>query len=224
MIRTFVATLFLAALMLTAAAGQGNKEKDATAKETGSQVSKEKSTGKTTSTEKQKLAPGGKPGATPLPRPTPPAGSGGKDGGGMKDKGGMKPGDKGNGDAGNAQLGADVMILNVMKNDAAAKPNPNGAGRLVPVKVEWKVKLSPGAKLMELEAMLKTTNTDNSMTTVNKMLSLTANSDTIMLPMPEGVFAKEFVLKINSKCATGTGRTVASSQTKTGMFPVATKQ
>lgn len=227
MIRKFAASLFISALTLTPALAQTQKTKEPVEKskqESGSAAKK--------TTEKSKApSQNDKLSKAPLPRPTPPAGNNGgmKDSGGVKDAGGMghggmKPGDKGNGGAGNEQLGAEVMILNVMKEDAAAKPNPNGAGRLVPVKIEWKVKLSRGAKLMELEAMLSTTNTDNSMTKVSKMLSLAANSDTIMLPMPEGVFAKDFVLKINSKCTTAAGRTVSSTQSKTGMFPVSAKK
>lgn len=233
MIRKFAASLFISALTLTPVLAQKETTKE---KEVVEKTKQEKVSGKKGSETSKTLSPSdNKMNSAPLPRPTPPAGfNGGKDHGGMnqggmKDNGGMghggmKPGDKGNGGAGDIQLGAEVMILNVMKDDAAAKPNPNGAGRLVPVKVEWKVKLSPGAKLMELEAMLSTTNTDNSMTKISKMLTLAANSETIMLPMPEGVFAKDFVLKINSKCATGTGRTASSTETKTGMFPVSAKR
>ncbi|MDX2044179.1 MAG: hypothetical protein SF097_23425 [Acidobacteriota bacterium] len=221
MVRKFAASLFISALTLTPVLAQKETTKE---KEVVEKAKQEKVAGKKATEKSQNLSPSEKMSKKPLPRPTPPAGNNG----GMKDNngmgpGGMKPGDKGNGGAGDIQLGAEVMILNVMKNDANAKPNPNGAGRLVPVKVEWKVKLSPGAKLMELEAMLSTTNTDNSMTKVSKMLSLAANSETIMLPMPEGVFAKDFVLKINAKCATASGRTVSSTETKTGMFRVAGK-
>lgn len=213
MIRKLAASLFISALTLTPAVALGQ-----TAQEAAEKAQQVKNNGKKVTEKPKTLAPNEKVKSEPLPRPTPPVGNNGGMG-----HGGMKPGDKGNGGAGDIQLGAEVMILNVMKDDAAAKPNPNGAGRLVPVKVEWKVKLSRGAKLMELEAMLSTTNTDNSMTKVSKMLSLAANSETIMLPMPEGVFAKDFVLKINAKCATASGRTVSSTETKTGMFRVAGK-
>lgn len=219
MIRKFAASLLISALTLTPALAQTPATKDTGEKAKQTEKSKqEKVGGKKGSEAPKTLSPSENSSKAPLPRPTPPAGfNGGKDNGGMG-HGDMKPGDKGN-----EQFGVEGMILNVMKDDVAAKPNPNGAGRLVPVKVEWKVKLSPGAKLMELEAMLNTTNTDNSMTKVSKMLSLAANSETIMLPMPEGVFAKDFVLKINAKCATASGRTVSSTETKTGMFRVAGK-
>lgn len=240
MIRKLAATLFIAALTLTPALAQNEASK-----KSAENPAAQKTKGKTESAKAKEKTPSSEktiPASQTRPGPSfngsregavkEPGGqnNGGKEGGkqepgimnqhGDPNQGGAKPGDKGNIGAGNPQLGADVMILNVMKDDANAKPNPNAAGRLVPVKVEWKVKLSPGAKLMELEAMLNTTNTDNSMTKVSKMLRLTANSDTIMLPMPEGVFAKEFVLKINSKCATQSNRTVSSSQSKTGTFPV----
>ncbi|MFN0109726.1 MAG: hypothetical protein ACKVZH_12805 [Blastocatellia bacterium] len=232
MIRQFAATVFISALFLTPAVAQNNQPKES-AQKVSDANSKGKEVQKTNSPQKTLKPSNSANSPAPLPRPTPPpkGGNGGiGDQGGMKEhsgmnqggqnQGGMKPGDKGNGGVPTDQFGAEVMIVNVMKEDSAAKPNPNGAGRLVPVRVEWKVKLSPGAKLMELEAVLKTTNTDNSMTTVSKMLSLSANSETIMLPMPEGVFAKEFVLKINSKCSTQSSRTVSSSKMKSGSFPV----
>ncbi len=144
-------------------------------------------------------------------------GHGGMMGGGHQNHGGN------NNDNGNLNLGVDVTILNVIKKDADAKPNPKGEGRLVPVMISWKNKLSPGAKLMELEAVLKTSNTDNSNTTVTKMLGLTDTNETLMLPMPEGVFAKEFVLRIKSKCGAnvnGANRVISSEKIKSGVFPL----
>jgi hypothetical protein len=119
--------------------------------------------------------------------------------------------------------GIEIMILNVTKEDTNAKPNPRGAGRLVPVKIQWKTGPWDDARLIELEARLMTSNTDNSTAEAKKMLQVTGSSDTLMLPMPDGVFAKEFKLILTGKCSftdeNGVSRTAPSQATKTGVFP-----
>ncbi|MBP6823312.1 MAG: hypothetical protein KA368_17310 [Acidobacteria bacterium] len=116
-----------------------------------------------------------------------------------------------------------ITIHEVTKKDAAAKPNPNGAGRLVPVDVRWDAKLPEGAKLHEIKAILKTKNTDGQSTVVEQSISVEkfvsgrADGGTIMLPMPEGVFAKEFTLTMKGKFRVGE-KLIDESVTKSGTF------
>jgi len=118
----------------------------------------------------------------------------------------------------------EITILSVTKDDAGAKPVPNGPGRLVPVTIQWRTGPSNGAQLLSLDATLRTTNTDGSTTEVKKALAVRATSDTLTLPMPQGVFAKAFVLTLNSKCslteANGESSVVTSQTSKRGDFPV----
>jgi hypothetical protein len=121
----------------------------------------------------------------------------------------------------------EVTILGVVKEDAGAVPNSKASGRLVPVRIEWKTKPWGDAKLIQLNAELTTSNTDGSTARVDKALSLTAVRDTLMLPMPEGVFAREFKLKITAKCSfseNGKPATAVSSAIKTGAFAIAGRE
>ncbi|HZS07048.1 MAG TPA: hypothetical protein VFD58_19585 [Blastocatellia bacterium] len=129
------------------------------------------------------------------------------------------------------QQAAEIKILNVTKEDAAAKKNPNGPGRIIPVKLQWTTRTWPGAKLVELEVVLRTTNTDGSNTEVKKLMpiedarpgAVVAQNGTLMLPMPDDVFAQEFTLTLNSKCSfreNGVLRTATSRAIKSGAFPV----
>src|SRR5262249_25826320 len=118
----------------------------------------------------------------------------------------------------------EIRIVSVSKEDASAEPNPKGAGRLVPVKIQWKTGPWDGARLVELEAHLTTTNPANATAEVKKALQPTGAIDTLMLPMPYGVFAKEFKLVLTGKCSfndkNGVSRIGPSGATKTGTFPL----
>lgn len=72
-----------------------------------------------------------------------------------------------------------ITILRVAKDDAGAKPDPSGRGRLVPVGIQWKTGPWNGAQLVSLEASLSTGNTDGSTTEVKKLLAVRATSDTL---------------------------------------------
>lgn len=118
-----------------------------------------------------------------------------------------------------------ITITEVAKKDAAAKSNPNGAGRLVPVEVLWDAKLPAGAKLIEMNCVLRTKNTNGQTTVVEHLMPVEkfvpgriGVGGTIMLPMPEGVFAKEFTLTMKGKFRIA-DQVVAESVTKSGVFP-----
>jgi len=124
-----------------------------------------------------------------------------------------------------------IIIDEVVKKDVEAKPNPNGAGRLVPVDVRWDAKLPAEAKLVELEAALKTVNTDGKTSTVKKLIPIedfvpgkrVGVGGTIMLPMADGIFAKEFSLTLKGKFRivdNGASKIIAESVTKSGSFPI----
>ena len=121
-----------------------------------------------------------------------------------------------------------IIINEVVKKDAAAKSNPNGAGRLVPVEVFWDAKLPAGAKLIEMNCILKTKNTDGQTTVVEHLMPVekfvsgrVGVGGTIMLPMPEGVFAKEFTLTMKGKFRTiNVNEIITESVTKSGTFQV----
>lgn len=127
---------------------------------------------------------------------------------------------------------ADITILNVTKDQAAAKPNPKGRGRLVPIKLQWEIKLWEGAKLEEVRAVLKTANTDRSTSEVTQLLPIAGlkpsapitRRDTLLLEMPEGVFAQDFTLTMISKCSfseNGVLRTASAPPVvKQGAFPL----
>lgn len=120
-----------------------------------------------------------------------------------------------------------IIIAEVVKRDSAAKQNPNGAGLLVPVDVRWDAKLPAGAKLIEMKCILRTKNTDGQtsvveqLVAIDKFVSGRADGGTILLPMAEGVFAKEFTLTMKGKFRTiNVNEIIAESATKSGTFPI----
>jgi len=115
------------------------------------------------------------------------------------------------------QIPVEITILNVTKKDAMAKPLPNGKGRIIPVEVQWKT--DGDARLVNLEAVLKTSNTDGTITEVKKMLNEKMTQGTLMLEMPESVFAREFMLTMTGKCVWEGGQGT-SRASKNGAFPV----
>lgn len=111
----------------------------------------------------------------------------------------------------------EITIINVTKKDAMAKPSPDGAGRIIPVDVQWKT--AGDARLINLEAVLKCSNTDGTTSEVKMMLNEKMTSGTLMLKMPNDVFAREFTLTLSGKCVWegGQGNSKAS---KSGVFPM----
>lgn len=129
--------------------------------------------------------------------------------------------------------GRTINVNEVLKKDAAAKPNPHGSGRLVPVEIFWDTKIPAGAKLIELKCILRTRNTDGKTSTIEHLIEVDKfvsgsnikASGTILLPMAEGVFAKEFTLTMKGKFglinASGfVSQIEFESVTKSGRFEV----
>lgn len=116
-----------------------------------------------------------------------------------------------------SSIPVEITILNVTKKDAMAKPAPNGNGRVIPVEVQWKAEGE--ARLVNLEAVLKTSNTDGSTTEVKKMLNEKMTQGMLMLEMPDGVFAREFTLTLMGKCVWEGGQGT-SRASKSGAFPM----
>ncbi len=109
-------------------------------------------------------------------------------------------------------------IVSVMKKDNEARKQ--GDRRLVPVVVSFKV-MPATAKLMELEIVLRTTNTDGKSSMVEwrrPLHELTGSSCTLMLPMSEGVFAKDFMVTLRGKAKLADE--IMIQATKQGSFPV----
>lgn len=111
----------------------------------------------------------------------------------------------------------EITIVNVTKKDAMAKPSPDGMGRVIPVDVQWKT--AGEARLVNLEAVLKTSNTDGTTTEVKMMLNEKMTSGTLMLKMPNDVFAREFTLTLSGKCVWEGGQGT-SKASKSGVFPM----
>lgn len=111
----------------------------------------------------------------------------------------------------------EITIVNVYKKDAMAKPSPDGAGRVIPVDVQWKT--AGDAKLINLEAVLKTTNTDGTTSEVKMMLNEKMTSGTLMLKMPNDVFAREYTLSLMGKCVWDGGQGTSRAN-KSGSFPL----
>lgn len=110
-----------------------------------------------------------------------------------------------------------ITIINITKKDAMAKPSPDGNGRVIPVDLQWKTE--GDARLMTLEAMLKTSNTDGTTSEVKMMLNEKMTSGTLMLKMPNDVFAREYSLTLTGKCVWEGGQGT-SKATKSGAFPL----
>lgn len=115
----------------------------------------------------------------------------------------------------------EITIVNVTKKDAMAKPSPDGMGRVIPVDVQWKT--AGDAKLINLEAILKTSNTDGTTTEVKMMLNEKMTSGTLMLKMPNDVFAREYTLSLMGKCVWEGGQGT-SKASKSGTFPIPAKK
>ena len=118
-----------------------------------------------------------------------------------------------------------ITIQNVTKNDAGAKKNAGGKSRNVPVSFTWLCDSTGNAKLAELIAELVTKNTDGSTTRVSKKVVEwkvnTPINGQIDLPMPDGVFAKNFTLTLVGKFKRAElAELVPVSAVKTGNFPV----
>ncbi|MDX2044180.1 MAG: hypothetical protein SF097_23430 [Acidobacteriota bacterium] len=111
----------------------------------------------------------------------------------------------------------EITIVNVTKKDAMAKPSPDGMGRVIPVEVQWKT--AGEARLINLEAMLKTSNTDGTTSEVKMMLNEKMTSGTLMLKMPNDVFAREYTLTLMGKCVWEGGQGT-SKASKSGVFPM----
>ncbi len=120
-----------------------------------------------------------------------------------------------------------LEIQELLKDDAKAKPSSNLHERLVPVVLKWKGKAINQGKLVELEALLETVNIDGTKSRVTKkIIDFSVDkllAETIILPMKEGTFARDFKLTLSGKCASGEGakrQVVAISASKQGSFPV----
>ncbi|MBL8169254.1 MAG: hypothetical protein JNJ50_13945 [Acidobacteria bacterium] len=116
-----------------------------------------------------------------------------------------------------SSIPVEITILNVTKKDAMAKPAPDGAGRVIPVEVQWKAEGE--ARLVNLEAVLKTSNTDGSTSEVKMMLNEKATQGMLMLKMPNGVFAREYTLTLLGKCIWDGGQGTSRAN-KSGAFPL----
>jgi hypothetical protein len=124
-----------------------------------------------------------------------------------------------------AQKKVGIEIRNVSKNDAQAKKGLNDKGRLVPVNFQFICNATGTVKFSHLEAVLETTNTDGSRTRVIKGItdgtSNTLREESIDLPMPDGVFARDFKLTLRGKFRLGNAANLSQvSEVKIGNFPV----
>jgi hypothetical protein len=119
-----------------------------------------------------------------------------------------------------------LEIFEVRKNQAGAKAAPDGKGFIVPFVVRVGIVLPDTAKLKLMEMELVTKNTDGSTTPAKVMVpleSLRGNQiiHEIKLPMPNGVFAKSFNLKVTAKIIDEISRTeIMRTATKSGSFAV----
>ena len=120
-----------------------------------------------------------------------------------------------------SSIPVEITIVNVTKKDAMAKPSPDGMGRVIPVDVQWKT--AGDAKLINLEAIMKTSNTDGTTTEVKMMLNEKMTSGTLMLKMPNDVFAREYTLTLMGKCVWEGGQGT-SKASKSGTFPIPAKK
>ena len=116
-----------------------------------------------------------------------------------------------------SSIPVEITIVNVTKKDAMAKTSPDGTGRVIPVDVQWKA--FGDARLVNLEAVLKTSNTDGTNTEVKMMFDEKATQGTLMLKMPNDVFAKEYSLTLTGKCVWEGGQGT-SKASKSGAFPL----
>ncbi len=126
--------------------------------------------------------------------------------------------------AAQAQDRVNVIINSVTLNRTAAAATP-GKSRTVIVDFQWLCQPSgKTAKLVTLEAVLETINTDGKRSTVTKKLKdWTENKpiDTRLdLPMEDGVFAKDFTLTLRGKFQReGSDALMDTGTVKKGSFP-----
>lgn len=116
-----------------------------------------------------------------------------------------------------SSIPVEITIVNVTKKDAMAKASPDGNGRVIPVDVQWKTE--GDARLINLEAVLKCSNTDGTTSEVKMMLNEKMTSGTLMLKMPNDVFAREYTLTLMGKCVWEGGQGT-SKASKSGVFPM----
>jgi hypothetical protein len=83
---------------------------------------------------------------------------------------------------------------------AQAAPASNGEGPTVPVRIEWKEGKWGDRKLLDLEARLHVTGSDDSSAEVKKQLDVHGTSDTLLLRLATGVSAKRYVLELVGRC------------------------
>ncbi len=126
--------------------------------------------------------------------------------------------------AAQAQKKISLEIRNVSRNDAQAKKGLDGKSRLVPVNFQWRRVSTVAAKLVELEAVLETVNTDGKRSRVSKSIT-DGTSNTFLqerfdLLLPEGVSARDFKLTLRGKWRAGNAaELIEVSEVKTGNFP-----
>lgn len=126
--------------------------------------------------------------------------------------------------AGQAQDRVNTVINSVTINRTPAATAP-GKSRTVTVDFQWLcIPVGKTAKLVSLEAVLETMNTDGKRSQVSKkLIDWTENKpiDTrIDLSMAEGVFAKDFTLTLKGKFKReGSEELMDTSAVKKGSFP-----
>jgi hypothetical protein len=123
-----------------------------------------------------------------------------------------------------AQKKVGIEIRNVSKNDAQAKKGLNDKGRLVPVNFQFICNGADAGKFSNLEAVLETVNTNGARSRVIKRItdgtSNTLREESIDLPMPDGVFARDFKLTLRGQFRLGNAANLIHvSEVKTGSFP-----
>jgi hypothetical protein len=123
-----------------------------------------------------------------------------------------------------AQKKVGIEIRNVSKNDAQAKKGLNDKERLVPVNFQFICNATDAGKFSNLEAVLETVNTNGARSRVIKSItdgtSNTLRDESIDLPMPDGVFARDFRLTLRGKFRLGNAANLIHvSEVKTGSFP-----
>lgn len=109
-------------------------------------------------------------------------------------------------------------IVSVTKNDTSAKRE--GAQRLVPVEVAFRLTPS-NAKLTDLSILLVTTNTDGKTSKAEWRRPLHELHElrcTLLLPMNEGVFAKQFSVTLRGRARLTDDEELQA--VKQGSFPV----
>jgi hypothetical protein len=119
---------------------------------------------------------------------------------------------------------ARLEILEVKKEDAQAKANPDGKIRNVPVRVRCKITIPDTAKLTSVRAELRTKNTDGSTTLVNQLVTIDELGVGLNLLIPNGVFARAFDLVLIAEIIllndAGEEKKSALRAARSGVFPL----